>query len=164
MAWPTTVPTFTAATELEAADLNDLRDALKAIGDAWTTYTPSWTAATTSPTVGSSSVTGCYRKMGHTADVRINISVGAGFSAGSGTYRFSLPSGVVATVVHSGEAMGVATVFDSSAGATYKSVAYMYSSTAVSLIGDAAVVGSASPITWASGDRISILIPSLEID
>jgi hypothetical protein len=58
---------------------------------AWVSYTPALTASTTSPTIGSSVWDAAYCKIGKTVHVRIKLTIGAGFSAGSGAYIFSLP-------------------------------------------------------------------------
>ena len=43
--WTGTPPTFTAGVATgNVTRLNDIRDALKALSEAWTAYTPSWTA------------------------------------------------------------------------------------------------------------------------
>lgn len=164
MTWPVTVASATAGTVGTAADFNNHRDALNTAGGAWTAYTPTWTASTTNPTIGSSTVSGRYRLVGHTIDVRISITIGAGFSAGSGSYSFRLPSGIAATVVNTSEVMGMATVFDTSASSTFIYTAYLFSSIDVRLRDNSGVVTHASPMAWATGDKISILLPSLEVN
>lgn len=166
MAWPSSIPTFVPGPAL-VADLNDLGDALKAIGDQWTAYTPTLTAATTDPTLGTSSITGRYRKLGKTADIHIRLVIGAsGWDPGSGIYRFGLPSGVVPYLQNAGGAMGVATVRDASVPVTYAYRVTYFATTAVQLISTGtspASLTSSAPITWANGDAIDLHIQSLEI-
>lgn len=162
--WPGTIASATPGGVGASADFNNHRDALNVIGGAWPTYTPTWTGSTTDPTLGASLITGDYRLLDGTGDVHINVTIGAGFTAGSGTYRFSLPAGLVPLHINSLEWMGGAMAFDTSASAGYKATAYLFSSTAISLLGDSGVWGStAAPITWATGDRISIHLPSIPL-
>ncbi len=88
MAWtdlsPYTVGRFTAA----MAEL--LRGNFKAIGDPWTSYSPLWTASTTNPT--NYTGTGEYIQAGKLVIFKARVTANAaGFTAGSGTYRVSLP-------------------------------------------------------------------------
>lgn len=58
---------------------------------AWTAYTPVWTASATNPTVGNSTLSGRYQKMGRTVHLQINLIRGSTATLGSGDYSFSLP-------------------------------------------------------------------------
>lgn len=151
-----------------AAKLNEISSALNAIGDAAQTYTPTWSAVTTPPTIGASSVSGRYRVIGKWADVHISITIGSGFSPGSGNYTFSLPSGVVPLNNGAGEALGIGITRDVSVPTQHPFMAYYFSTTAVALsardsAGALQVVGAAAPYTWAAGDRITIDISTMEI-
>lgn len=78
--------------------------------EAWTTYTPTWTASTTNPTLGSTTITGRYKKLdANTVAVQINILIttGGAWNAGSGTYAFSLPSGMTGIARHQIGAMHI---------------------------------------------------------
>ena len=93
MAW-TSPRTWVAGETVTAAELNThVRDNLKVIGDAWTTYTPTLTASTTDPTLGSgSSATGAYIAAGKLIIGRARIVFGAsGTAAGTGNYFVSIP-------------------------------------------------------------------------
>lgn len=59
---------------------------------AWTAYTPALTASGTTPSMGASTLTGEYRKVGKTIEFQINFMLGAGATGGTGTWRFSLPA------------------------------------------------------------------------
>jgi hypothetical protein len=62
----------------------------------WTDYTPTWTAVTTNPTLGSTTINGRYKLLDSTTGVvriQIVITTGGAWNAGSGEYKFSLPSG-----------------------------------------------------------------------
>jgi len=58
---------------------------------AWTSYTPVLTATVTNPTIGNSVWDAAYCKIGKTVHVRMKLTLGSTFSAGSGVYVFSLP-------------------------------------------------------------------------
>ena len=64
-----------------------------AIG-SWTAYTPTWTASTTNPTIGNGWITGFYRRVGDSVEIKILAQLGSTSSIGSGTYNFSLPAGL----------------------------------------------------------------------
>ncbi len=59
---------------------------------AVTTYTPTWTGSTTNPT--NYTGTGYYYQLGKWVHVHAAFTCNASFTAGSGTYNFSLPSSV----------------------------------------------------------------------
>lgn len=157
-------PTFTALGGATAAMFNKLRDDLTVIGEPWQTYTPTLTASTTNPTQGSSTYSGRLVTTGKTASIKIMLTLGAGFAAGSGTYRIGLPAGVTPLAVSSGEIMGSGNFFDASSGATYAFNAYLFSTSGISLVNATnGVMGAAVPVVPVSGDRISVLIPNLEL-
>lgn len=56
-----------------------------------TSYIPTWTAGTTNPTLGASTREGFYVRAGGLCVVWAKFTVGAGFLAGSGFYKFGLP-------------------------------------------------------------------------
>jgi len=68
-----------------------IRDNFKAIGDAWTSYSPAWAAATTNPVIGNGTKTGAYIQVGKLIMFRINITAGSTTTWGSGVYTFSYP-------------------------------------------------------------------------
>ena len=76
-----------------AVEVTDVCNAMLALSSAWTDYSSTFTltASTSNPTKGNSTYDARYRQVGKTVDVDIAITVGSTFSAGSGTYYFSLP-------------------------------------------------------------------------
>lgn len=92
MAW-TAPRTWVAGETVTAALLNThLRDNLKAIGDAWTSYTPVWTAATTNPVLGNGTMGGAWMQAGKLTLFRINITAGSTTTFGTGGMRLTLPA------------------------------------------------------------------------
>lgn len=125
----------------------------------WDEYTPSLTASTTNPTLGTSTITGHFRREGTTLHIRGELNVGSTFAAGSGEYRVSLPSGMSAVSDQEQQAMGQ--VVDANVGryplhATIDPASFVdrfrlfYSPTAAVISG----VTNNAPATWASGDRL----------
>lgn len=91
MAW-TSPRTWLAGEKPSAATLNThIRDNLKAIGDAWTSYTPTWSAATTNPVLGNGTMTGRYIAAGKLIIFSISLTMGSTTTFGSGVYTFSYP-------------------------------------------------------------------------
>jgi len=63
----------------------------------WISYTPAWTASTTNPSIGNGVLKGRYKYLdSKTVAIRIHLKIGSTTNTGSGTWSFSLPSGVVA--------------------------------------------------------------------
>lgn len=153
MTW--TAPATWAADEVvTAAKMNThVRDNLKAIGDAWTSYVPSWTATTTNPTLGNGTLTGKYLQAGKLVIFRIELTIGSTTTAGSGVYSLSLP---VATA-HSTNAVlgGGGLFFDTSAANHYMHVPYIAGG-AVRLAASAARWTATVPVAPATDDVISV--------
>jgi hypothetical protein len=105
--------TFLAGQKLRASSLENI------IAPGWTDYSGTFalTATTTNPTLGNSTVVARYRRStgADVMDVQIGIIIGSTFSAGSGSYRWSLPFAVQSfdlischgTITESGTALRV---------------------------------------------------------
>lgn len=165
MAWPSSIPTFaTGIGGVTVSKLNDLRDALKALGDAGGTYTPMWSASITPPTMGATTVTGSYRLTNKWATIHILATVGAGFAAGAGVYRFSLPGAVTPLRTTTHDSVGTCIVWDASGSAAYPLSLFQSTSTQVAAVNAVpTAMGPTVPVTWATGDTVSIHIVDLEL-
>lgn len=164
MAWPSGgIPTIGSGGFATSAQFNDFRDALKAIGDPWPSYSPTLTAATTDPTIGASSVSGYYRKLGNTCDIDVDILIGSGWAPGTGNYRISFPSGITPRTSNASDALGFATIRDANTTSTTEHTAYYFAASAFAIIGVGGVVGPGVPITWATGDLISVRIRAMQV-
>lgn len=64
------------------------------IPSVWTTYTPSWTASTTNPTIGNGTLTGRWKRVGDGIMLQLYILFGSTSTTGSGSYEWSIPSGL----------------------------------------------------------------------
>lgn len=158
MAW-TSPRTWVAGETVTAALLNThLRDNLKAIGDAWATWTPTWAATTTNPTLGNGTLDAAYINTGKLFVFQLDLTFGSTTTAGSGTYSFTLP----VTPASAGRLQFNGVLFDTSASATYPIVG-LYTGGVISLRQFPTTAGNplaalthASPVTLATGDVISL--------
>lgn len=126
---------------------------------AWTSYTPTLTAVTTNPTLGNSTISGRYKSLDSTTYiVVVSLAIGSTFSAGSGEYKFSLPSGVTAGAVSQ---VISCHVLDSGT-ARYAGIGLIVGGLTVIhplVIADATgtrILSHNVPITWATGDAIEL--------
>lgn len=168
MATWTAPPTWVAGEIVTAALLNaHVRDNLLSIGQAWTAYTPTLTASSVNPTLGATPTqTGYYLSVGKLVVCRGRLAVGgAGFAAGTGDYRVSLPVAASLTVVN--PRLGFASVSDSSAtafaqvtpsldGASGAYFVLYYPATYP--LGALTTVGAAAPMAWGQADSIDWLL------
>ncbi|UUW87394.1 hypothetical protein [Pimelobacter simplex] len=93
---------------LTAAELNQyVRDNFRAIGDAWTSYTPTWTSSSTQPALGNGTATGRYLQAGKLIVYRSAVAMGTTTTFGAGQYYLSLPvaAHVTGTQLVHGEAV-----------------------------------------------------------
>ena len=150
-----TLGTFVTGQVLTAAELN-------AIG-TWTTYTPTWTSTGTAPAIGNGTLTGRYVQVNKLVIVNIFMEFGSTTTAGTGTYYWGLP--VASGSLFNGEfngAFGNASIRDAGI-ATYRGMAELNANdtdnTNVRVVRtDAnAAVTNTSPMTWGTGDHISLL-------
>ena len=152
MAW--NVPSiFTAVSVLTAAQLNQIRDSLKAIGDPWTAFTPTMTNVT----LGNGTLAATYMQAGKFVQFRIKVTFGS-TTAITGSPTFTLPVTAVGTRVVG----GLVLMYNSSAasGNQYKVGGAFNSNTTTLLIRDdaSAVIGATAPFgeAWATGDELII--------
>jgi hypothetical protein len=132
-----------------AAQLNEVRDSLKAVGDAWTNYTPTPTGIT----VGNGTLTGVFRQTGKTVNFHIEFVAGSS-STFSGTIIFQMPVNSVWTPP---TPIGVAYLFDNSL--TVRDAGMFTLNTVGNgfvLSSSNGLVTATAPWTWATNDRISI--------
>jgi hypothetical protein len=165
--WPASIARAISGGLGLAASFNNHADALDVQGGAWATYAPAWNGTTTSPTLGASALRqlpagGQDGRRPHQHHHRL------GFVAGSGNYTFGLPPGCATLNNGASEALGIGTARDVSAPSTYPFVVYYTNTSTVGMVardgaGNQQLIGSAAPFTWATGDRITLHLPALEI-
>lgn len=127
----------------------------------WQGYTPHWFSSGTQPSVGTGgNIFGRYALIGNTMHVRARITLGTGFSFGTGTHGVTLPDTGLSPVSTPAQ-MLTARYVDVGTG-TYVQVAYVTSilgANAMAFVtgtGPIAAVSSSSPFTFAAGDILEI--------
>jgi hypothetical protein len=143
-------------------------DIVHAGATAWATYTPTWGATTTPPTLGSTTITGRWKKIDtNTVIVQLSVSIttGGAWNAGSGTYNFTLPAGLTAATGR--VQVGSAHVLDNGTAHFAGTCQVLSGGTTIaeSAIADGSgsrLLSNSVPVTWATGDQINLSI-TLEI-
>jgi len=155
--WSGTLPTIAAGEHTPASEFTTMLDALHALSDAWTSWTPTLTASTTPPTLGTGGTTsGSYIQVGKLAIARWRVVFGtSGTNAGSGTYSITgLPADSVTT---SGNVvLGVVRLRDNSVPLTNAAFAMPVTATQFSFQQHGGnIVTEAAPWAWAANDSLS---------
>lgn len=139
-----------------ATDWAGILAAIHGLTDAWTSYTPILTAATVNPT----NYTGTARWIGSNKFglMQFQVTAGAAFTAGTGTYSISLP---VTAQTALAVTAGAVRLFDSSTGnailgarpAVNTATTFGLQATGT-YAGALSNIGSAFPWVWAASDII----------
>jgi hypothetical protein len=135
----------------------DIRDNLKAIGDAWTAYTPTWTGSGGNPAIGNGTIGGLYVAAGKLIHFKIRIVMGSTTTYGSGNYSLSLPVAIATNGV-----LGAQCQFIDGASLYYHGTSFLESSTTfrIGLVSNAAAnitsITPTSPFTWANTDVLTV--------
>lgn len=126
-----------------------------AVLGGWQTYTPTWTAATTNPVLGNGTLTGRYTKIGKTIIAQIYLYIGSTTTLGSGTYNFSIP--VAQNTTYINFLNGDWNINDTGANNFAGGVRHGgVDKILLPYTGAPFYVGSAYPMTWATGDSLRI--------
>jgi hypothetical protein len=129
-------------------------------GPAWPTYIPVLTASSSNPTLGTGAiVNGSWTRSGRKITVNGNFVLGTGATAGSGTYRISLP--VTAKTLSGGYHVGSAFGNDTSAVNGVDGISRIGAGGGwdkAELMLDNVLVTASNPIAWAATDIISFTI------
>lgn len=160
MVW-TSPRTWVAGETVTAALLNlHLRDNLKALGDAWTSWGSgaSWTGSSSNPAIGNGTWSGKYLQVGKFVEFSIEITMGSTTTYGTGNWQLALP---VPEATKRLAFAGIAR--DESATSTFPLVAERTASGVLTVRCDPTTAGnafrsvtSANPFTWASTDVLFI--------
>lgn len=162
MGWTSPRTWVTGETPTATIFNTHVRDNLKALGDAWTAYTPTWTAVGTAPVLGNGTISGWYLESGKTIDFRIVLTAGSTTTFGTGAWRFTFPF----TAIYSNRAFAANGLFtDVSGPASWPVVGARCITTGTfealcpNALGDtrAGLVTTATPYTWATGDVLEVI-------
>jgi hypothetical protein len=151
VAW-TTPTTWAAGATVTAAQLNEqVRDNQKAIGDAWTSWTPTFSGGITA--IGNATVSAKYLQAGKLVIGSVKVTMGSTTTFAAAGIQLTAPVTMAATL-HLG--MGSAYMVDTSAGLGYVGVVTPASASQFS-IGYNGTSGATNliPFTWANTDVLS---------
>jgi hypothetical protein len=151
MAW--TAPRTWVAGEVPSASTfnTHVRDNLKAIGDAWTAYTPTLT----NWTLGNGTLTGSYVQAGKLTFAKVFLTLGT-TTTPSGNLVISIPFTKVADDGINTSMGGTAVLLDTSVPTTNVLFPVHSATGSVRFISTAGATATAtSPWTWATGDKLN---------
>ena len=119
------------------------------------TFTPTWTGTGSNPVINSGTLTGKYSQRGKTVWFEIRLIADGTTTFGTGTYAWALPLTAAATqrgafIGHIIDSGTTRYVLSGAAGTT--ATVEMYPDN----VGGGAAVGQTVPMTWASGDSLTI--------
>lgn len=158
--WIGTAPSFAAGIDTTATTkFNTIRDALKALTEAWTSYTPTWSSSGTAPAINNGTIVGGYMQAGKYVGFRALITVGSTTTFGTGVLSLTLPvapRASVGTWMWKGVAVDAGTAqyeWNLQWGGSGTACQMLYPNTGTNAL--AAVSGTA-PFTPGSGDTFSV--------
>jgi len=142
----------------------------------WIAYTPTWDGETVQPSLGNGVLNGFYRRVGDSAECQIYLKAGSTTTFGTGTWRFTLPSGLTCdrdkmpgdeSISYDNSSFGSFTTYDVSAtfgtnnsgNCVYQFSSYAGGTTeGVFLLNtvSGATVKTSVPFTWTTDDKLSI--------
>ena len=162
MAWNTPTTQSAGATMTATIWNAQVRDNFKAIGDAWTSYTPAWSSSGTQPVLNNGTSVGAWLSAGKLVHFRILITMGSTTTYGTGTYRFTVPTAALS--LGAGSTINIAGLLTDTGTAIWGVQACRFiSSTTIELLAPTAtadarlaVVAATVPYTFANTDIISI--------
>lgn len=148
--WTGALPALLAGDVPPASDWKQILDALRALTDAWSSYTPSWTSSGTQPVINDGTLESRYLQAGHLVHYSGRMLAGSTTTFGTGNYDISLP----VTSASSNRYLGSALFLDGTSG--YVGIARMDGTTNLRFYatGTTSQVGATVPFTFGSGDQI----------
>lgn len=150
--WSGTLPEILAGDRPTGDDWDQILDALHAMTDAWSTFTPVWTSSGTPISLGDATIEGRYLRAGKLVAYTGRLNMGATTTYGTGLYDISLP-----IAAESGNRYnGVGFALDSSTATNNQPIAVRMDGTSLMrFYGTGGQVGATVPFTWASGDTLA---------
>ena len=142
----------------------DLRPALQ--WSPWQDYAVEWRASITNPTLGNGVLSGSFRRMGTSLQVRITLAIGTTSAGGSGAWAFTMPPNTAAKTVTDGWALGTA-MYHRPAVDSWPGRCYVANGTSTIYLTDNSSpwvnTTSAVPFAWAAGHTINVFL-QCEVD
>lgn len=128
-----------------------------ASGNQWQLYTPTWAGSGSNPSIGNGTITGRYTLIDDLLFLQIRVLMGSTTTFGSGTYTWTIPTGMTLTYPINGSA----SLFDASPGAIYGGIPRYDSATTLAVLSVHAASAfwtSTVPATLAQSDDIGIQV------
>lgn len=128
----------------------------------WQNYTPSWTTNSTNPVLGNGAISGKWRRVGDSIEISIGIHFGSTTTFGTGSWRFSYPSGFTLNLSKIESASGIpisGVAQGSPGGSTVIGSVECYSTLFQirgALLNGAAQWSSSFPGEWSTGQSITL--------
>lgn len=141
----------------------------------WQSYTPTWTASTSNPTLGTGALSGKWRRVGDSMELKIHLNTNGVTGLGSGNWLFSLPDDPDSSPTAPYEVDQNKVITDSSSDA-YLGVAHMrdadlstyytfssvindpLNSSNILLKGSTGTVTPSFPFTWSGSENDTLVI------
>lgn len=150
--WTGTLPGLLAGDIPPASDWDQILDALHALTDSWSTYTPVWTSSGTAPALVNGVIEGRYIQAGKLVLCTGRLNMGSSTTYGTLLYDISLPVAAESGNRYSGSAL----ILDASTAANNQPAACrMDGSNNLRFYGTGGQVSATVPFTWASGDTLA---------
>lgn len=139
--------------------LQQITQAVDALGAAWTAYTPTWTASTP-PVIGNGSIDAAYLLIGKLAFFRCKITMGSTTTFGSGQWNIGMPYPPKTDKIRFADSQA----YDSSANAYYPAAAMWNNPGSLSVLwtpgttagGPDRAINATTPFTWAQSDQMIV--------
>ena len=133
----------------------------------WQSYTPTLKGTSADPNIGAGSIVGRWRRVGDSLQVQCEATAGAGAASGTGSYYFTLPTGLVIdtariALVSGSEtitSLGSASIFNSSvASAVGFPIVLSGITNGLGISNGGSAIGRDTPAAtwWSSGDGLQI--------
>lgn len=148
------VTDFTTGQGIDSTNLTLVTDALQALTDAPSSWSPAWTSSGTAPVLNNGTLTGTYLQAGKLVLAQFELIMGSSTTFGTGTYSMSLP---VAATGSAGKSLGGSIYLLDNSTTTSNMAAPIYSTSTTIVIryhGGTSNVAATVPWTWAQSDRI----------
>lgn len=141
-----------AGQKIQSVPIDTWHDALQALTDPWTSFTPTWGGTTTNPVLNNGSITASYLQDGKFVVFKGKITMGSSTTFGSGIWTVTVPVNAVDIT-----AIGQGLAKDSSPTNGFPLIAEFRSVSQLQFWPNNASgqVTNAAPLTWASGDSLN---------
>lgn len=149
------VSDFLTGVGIDSTNLGYLTDAVQALTDAPSSWSPAWTASGTAPVVNNGTLTGSYFQAGKFVVASFALTMGSSTTFGTNLYAMSLP--VAAAGSTDTQLGGTIQLFDNSTTTTNIAIPVFLTSTTIRMRhhGGTGSVSATAPWTWAQNDRLT---------